>query len=133
MKKPFEYYGIFLPRREREILLSLYGKFIPEGWDEYADHCTLIHRSMPEAEHIPEDILNLFLGKRVEFDIIGWGKSDVAVALKVDLPSFNKVAHITLAVAPRHRPVEANQIQKWYNKIDPLPIIGYFDVRKKHE
>lgn len=129
----YEYYGIFLPDyRKKQLIQSVSSRFLPEDWTIYADHCTLMHHSMPASDFIPSAFLDLFLGKMVEFNVIAYGKSENALAAMVDLPSLNRISHITIAVAPGHKPVESNEIIDW-TYIEPFRLSGYLDVRFRHE
>ncbi len=129
----YEYYGIFLPDfRKKELIQSVSSRILPDDWTIYADHCTLVHCLMPDADFVHTEFLDLFLGKWVEFRVIAYGRSENALAAMVDLPSLNKISHITIAVAPGHKPVESNDITEW-TFIKPFKMSGYLDVRFRHE
>lgn len=55
------------------------------------------------------------LGSPVELFVEGVGQSERAYAVKVrgSVGCFNKIPHVTLAVAPGHRPVDSNTITEW--------------------
>lgn len=110
------YYGLFFSSHTKSFILKKFGYLIPEGWKVYADHVTLIHSSNKDFDKISA-LLSAFVedDTEVAVPIIGYGISENAIALKVDLPSFNKVTHITLAVRPGHTPVESNEIKEWYS------------------
>ena len=133
----FEYYGIFLDEKEREHLLQTAKDLVDweKKWEEYkvyADHCTLIHRSEDNWTVVP--FLDLFLGRQVEFDVIGYGESDEAFALLVNLPSMNDVSHITIACRKDIPPVASNYIADWkyFGKCDIHSFSGYLGVREHH-
>ena len=107
--KNYDYYGVFLDDDDKDLLL--YGANVPKDWRIYCDHCTLIHHSCENQTIVP--FLDAFLGTRVRFFIVAIGKSENAIAYKVSLPSMNETAHITVAVAPGHKPVESNDIKNW--------------------
>ena len=61
-------------------------------------------------------------GHKVSFKVIGFGISPYALAAMVDLPSENEMSHITLAIAPGHKPVESNNIKDWFIFEDEQPV-----------
>tara|TARA_Y100000310_G_scaffold341656_1_gene441524 strand:- start:1928 stop:2575 length:648 start_codon:yes stop_codon:yes gene_type:complete len=60
------------------------------------------------------------LGAPVSLNVVSWGKSDKAIALKVELPPGttveNPIPHITLATTKEGKPVDSNQIEEWDNE-----------------
>lgn len=113
--KDYNYYGVFLLDSEKKRLKELFWDILSfrylEGWKIYCDHCTILHKT-----HENQDIrkyLDLICGHPIKFYITGVGVSDNAIAALVDLPSENKVSHVTLAVAPGHKPMESNDIEDW--------------------
>ena len=81
----------------------------------------------PEAETFFQKVIIPLDKEPVDIDVIGIGTSDRAVALWVDAtikPLVNKVAHITVAVAPGAKPVESNYIKKWKRLKTPFKIKG---------
>lgn len=119
----YEYLGVFIDDRTKEKLLKVIGAVIPENWKVYLDHCTLVHCSNPDQTVVP--FLELFIGTNVRFNVTGYGKSKRACAFMVDLPSMNKVSHITIACAPGAKPVESNDIQDWYPFYEPVECWGW--------
>ncbi len=114
--KNYIYYAVFFDDNTKKRLEE--STDIPDGWKVFCDHCTLIHHTCDEQLIVP--FLDMFIGKTVAFNVIGYGKSDYAMAYIVDIPSMNKVSHITIATAPNHPPVESNQITDWFYFPDPL-------------
>ena len=125
----FDYYGIFLDDESKKILLSACPLNEIKGWTIICDHVTLIHHSADSYAIVP--FLDMFLGSKVTFNVLGWGKSENALALIVDVPSMNKVSHITIAVAPGKKPVESNYIKDWHYQPLNVAVKGYLDVRLK--
>ena len=122
----YDYYGIFVHQKDRESLRRCAN--IPDGWKKYCDHCTLIHHSCKDQTIVP--FLDLFIGNFVSFRVIAIGRSEYAIAYMVDLPSMNKTAHITVAVAPGHKPVESNDIVDWnYRDIPDKIFYGHLGVK----
>jgi hypothetical protein len=67
---------------------------------------------VPGLDGLTEDML----GTPTELTVEAFGESERASAVKVkvtNVPSFNKVPHVTLAVAPGARPVDSNFIREW--------------------
>ena len=72
----------------------------------------------------------MVIGHPIKFYVIGYGISENVLAAMVDLPSENAVSHITLAVAPGHKPVEANDIEDWIIFNDKkLPFLGILNKK----
>lgn len=113
--KDYNYYGVFLLDSEKKRLKEMFWKILSpkylEGWKLYCNHCTILHKSHKNQES--RKYLDLICGHPIKFYVIGVGMSDDAIAALVDLPSENKISHITLAVAPGHKPVESNDIEDW--------------------
>ena len=113
--KDYNYYGVFLLNSEKKRLKEMFWDILSsrylEGWKLYCDHCTMLHKTHSNQE--PRKYLDLICGHPIKFCVIGVGVSDNAIAVLVDLPSENKISHITLAVAPGHKPVESNDIDDW--------------------
>lgn len=128
MRKDWNYAGIFLEKSTQDNLLGKLSKFIPDGWKTYCHHETLIYNDgSPEAETFFQKVIIPLDNEPVDIDVIGIGISDRAVALWVDTtikPLVNKVAHITVAVAPGAKPVESNYIKKWKRLKTPFKIKG---------
>lgn len=104
--------------------------FIPylREWKIYCDHCTVLHHT--NEDQSSREWLEPMVGQPVKFNVIGFGVSEHCVAVMVNLRTQNKVSHITLAVAPGHRPVESNDIVDWVTFSDERPsFIGILDKR----
>ena len=128
MRRDWNYAGIFLEKSTQDNLLRKLSKFIPDGWKTYCHHETLIYNDgSPEAETFFQKVIIPLDKEPVDIDVIGIGTSDRAIALWVDAtikPLVNKVAHITVAVAPGAKPVESNYIKKWKRLKTPFKIKG---------
>lgn len=115
MKSDYNYYGVFLLDSEKKRLKELFWDILSlpylKGWKIYCDHCTILHKTHENQEI--RKYLDLIVGHPIKFKVIGFGISEYAIAALVDLPSENKVSHVTLAVAPGHNPVESNNIEDW--------------------
>ena len=115
----YEYYGATVSEDMSKFLLQHFGHLIPDGWKPFAHHMTIIHSSRPNAEL--EAWAEEHLNQTVELEVNQIGISEAAIALKVSggAPSANARPHITLAVAPKAKPVQSNQIEDWQN-ISPM-------------
>ena len=125
--KDYNYYGVFLLKSEKERLKNMFWDILSmpylEGWKMYSDHCTLLHHT--NQDQSSRKYLDMVIGHPIKFNVIGFGVSEYCLAAMVDLPSQNEISHITLAVAPGHKPVESNDIEDWIvfsNK--KLPFMG---------
>lgn len=120
----FTYYGIFVSKLMHNSILEDMKNIIPQGWKIYADHCTLLHCSDKEnAKYAP--LFEKLLDTKMEMRVTAIGKSDKALALRVEAPSCNKIPHITIAVAPDAKPVESNDITEW----TPIQESLQFNIR----
>ena len=77
----------------------------------------------PQREDVMEYINNN-MGKEVEFTAVELGKSDTVMAVKVrtDIPSNNKITHVTLAVSPNGKTVQSNFITDWKPLPEPIKL-----------
>lgn len=128
MGKKWTYIGAFLNDYVKTNLLDKYKEHIPEGWKLYGDHATFAFNNGSE---LAEAIFNHYkdaIGVSLMLSSVGLGKSDRAIALKIDatgLPCANHIMHITLAVAPEAKPVESNNIIDW----SPLTVTDMLPAR----
>lgn len=134
----WQYYGLFLDEETKEKLRD----FIRQGewWytfkrkeKEYLDHCTLLHisQSSTPSGHPRMCLLNSLLKKgdtkhNIIIDAIGI--SGKAMAFRVIFPkksrvsSLNEMPHITICTFNGGKPVESNNITKWYPFDEPIEI-----------
>lgn len=101
------YSAVVLDEKSRSRLLAAFGSVLPEGWTPIAHHMTIsFGKSVPNKED---------LGKTVQLKVTELGKSDMAIAVRVDgYPSKNEIPHITLGVNPEGgKPVMSNLITDW--------------------
>lgn len=104
------YSAIVLDDKSRSKLLVALGHHIPAGWKVIAHHLTVAF-----GKPFPESIKN-FLDANCELRAVEIGKSDMAIAVKVEgCPTENAIPHITLAVneAAGGKPVMSNAITDW--------------------
>ena len=102
------YSAVVLDDKSQKELLSRFKDSIPEGWKPFAHHMTIVFgKGLDNKSEV---------GKSVELTVTELGKSDKAMAVKVEgYPSTNKIPHITLAVNTSEggKPFMSNQITDW--------------------
>jgi len=102
------YAGVILSDESKSKLLSLVEDYIPDGWVKYAHHMTISFGG-PLTNRAE-------IGKPVQLRATAIGKSDMAIAVKVEgYPSNNDIPHITVAVnvAEGGKPFMSNKITDW--------------------
>lgn len=127
------YYCIELLDSEKKRLKNMFwdniAKVYLDGWKVYCDHCTLIHSSNKDWETISK-YLDLVDGHPIKFNVYGLGMSEHAIAVMTDVHSQNAISHITLAIAPGHKPVESNDIEDWIVFKKKYSFIGLLKKKK---
>lgn len=108
------YYCIELSRETQNKILKVFNEFfaVPMDWKVYCDHITLIHSSNKDWRTVSKILMN-FIGHKVSFKLNGIGYNDSVMALAVSTYTANDYSHITICVAPNHKPAESNDIKKW--------------------
>ena len=119
----FEYYGVVLNDKSHNLALERTSHMRPDGWKIYAHHMTITHvadRNVPLQKWAEEH-----LGAISTLKAVRVGFSDKALALEVesDVPSSKPIKHVTIATSPKGKPVESNNITKWFD-IEPFELIG---------
>jgi hypothetical protein len=120
-KKPI-YYGAFLYPESHYELLNHFRSSIPEDWKTFAHHMTLLFGKNKNPE--VEEFIKNNMGKDVILQVGRLGISDDAIAVDIysDVPSDNKIPHITLAVPPGGKPVNSNKITEWEPVNEPISL-----------
>lgn len=102
------YSAVILDKASQLQLLShTFPIATPAGWKTFAHHMTIAFgKGVKDKSE---------LGKKVTLTVTHVGKSDMAMAVKVEgYPSDNAIPHITIAVNPDGgKPVMSNDITKW--------------------
>ena len=108
------YWCIKLSEEIQHRVMKVFNTFftVPAGWTKHCDHITLIHSSN-EHWFAVTGLISNFLGKSIDFNIIGVGHDKNVMALEVSAHTANERAHITICTAPGHKPVESNDIKNW--------------------
>lgn len=116
LNKNILYTAVVLTEKSRGILLSKLGSYIPEGWKTIAHHMTITF-----GKPLSDLGLELYNGVEVDLRVVALGKSDKAIAAKVEgFKTKNKIPHITLAINVENggKPVDSNKITDW----EPIDI-----------
>lgn len=135
MDKTWTYYGAFLDDETRKQLLLRYKDLIADDWKLYCDHATLAFNDGTERSEEIAEYYKSMLGDEIELRIVGYGRSEETVALKLapDYRTANKIFHITLATCPWGKPVKSNFITYWKPLHEVMTVkakIGYFHKGK---
>lgn len=123
MEKKWLYYGVFFAEPTRKFLISKAKEFtkIPETWNIYADHMTIVFNDGSERKNEIAEALNNVLGMYQQLCVTSIGISDEAIAFEVNnYNTQNEHSHITIATAPGSKPVKSNNIIEWF------PIDGFY-------
>lgn len=127
----WQYYGVFLDDKSKSIIVREFRDLIPSDWKKYADHITVQYNDYSQDAISKGRALSSKLGHEYSAQIVAVGKTDTAIALKVDgIETANKIAHITLAVSPEGKPVDSNKITEW-NPVGPIEINGALGLSYK--
>lgn len=126
---PIQYTGIMIDELKAKKMLEMYSQYIPDDW-EIVDK---LHVTIKLGELKDYDKMKNYLGWPIHVIGTHIGVSDMAIALKVDLPneikSKNKIPHITLAYNKKNggKPKDSNDIVNWEQLKRPIRIRGIFD------
>ena len=122
-----QYIGVFLDDASKQKLLGAVSDFIPADWKTYAHHMTILFGK--NKNPVVEDYIKTNIGKTVLLNAVSIGISADAIAVKIssEVPSDNKMPHITVAVPPRGKPVNSNNITEW-KSISPIELKGKIDA-----
>lgn len=128
----FHYFGLFLDTNTKNKLMNIltdnidYNIALNVADKIFIDHCTLLHVSQLHGNSEVFNDLNNRLGENIQIKIEGIGISDKAMAFKVALPrnvySINKTPHITICTFNGGKPVESNNIIKWFLLEEPIQV-----------
>lgn len=128
----FHYFGLFLDANTKNKLMNIltdnidYNIALNVADKIFIDHCTLLHVSQLHGNSEVFNDLNNRLGENIQIKIEGIGISDKAMAFRVILPkniySINKNPHITICTFNGGKPVESNNITKWFLLEEPIQV-----------
>lgn len=136
----WQYYGLFIDKETHDKLIDVLVDYhwigtLNNSEREYLNHCTLLHKSQASTPsgHPQMCFLNSLIKKgliKYKIKITAIGVSDKAMAFKVVLYrkekpriySYNDSPHITICTFNGGKPVESNNITKWYPLDEPIEI-----------
>lgn len=127
MDKKWIYYGVFFAEPTKNFLINKAKEFtdIPEKWNLYADHMTIVFNDGNDGKNEIAAALDNVLGMYQQLCVTSIGISDEAIAFEVNnYKTQNEHSHITIAIAPGSKPVKSNNITDW------LPIDGFYVTGK---
>ena len=122
-RKPI-FWAVYLHPESHGILTSSLEQEIPEGWKLFAHHMTIAFGNI-KGDDVKEFIDNN-LGQEAELTAVAVGMSDEAMAVRIEsnVPSDNKIPHITVAVPEGGKPVKSNFITNWKKLDTPIKLKG---------
>lgn len=134
MNKKVLYTALVLDEKSREQLLERFISDVPGRWKILAHHSTIYFWTQ-ETERL-KNWCKENEGRVYDLLITEIGRSDKALAVKVEsqVPSANKVKHITLACSESGAPKDSNFITDWRRLPCPIKVTGkvkffYRDVK----
>lgn len=115
------YSALVLTDESHDKLVRTYQDKIPSDWETLAHHMTInMGRLKPEYEH--------FLGSFHDLVVKEFAINDLVAAVKVeaDVPTVNKIPHVTLAVNRKDggKPVMSNKLTNWTPVEEPIILRG---------
>lgn len=126
--KNWLYFGVFIDDKAKQINLNTlqeYNITIPKDWNVYNHHMTIAFNNQSELAKELYDMYKLHFNTTINIMVNGIGISDKAIALRINfqLPTANKITHITMAVSKDGKPRFSNDITNWMD-IKPYTITG---------
>ncbi len=113
-KEIVEYTGVHLNKESHRKLLELFPP--KQNWAKKAHHMTMCLGEIGETT-FPAGVEkeSYRLGREVELEVVAYGEDEKASAVKVvcDVPTLNKIPHVTVSISPIGKPVDSNAIEKW--------------------
>ena len=113
------YSGVVLDSKSKGILLEKLSRVIPQGWNLFAHHMTIVFGQGVSNKNE--------VGKAVSLTATEVGISDMAIAVKVEgYPSNSAIPHITVAVntAEGGKPFMSTKITDWEALREPITLNG---------
>lgn len=114
------YTALVLDAASQQKLITSFKGVIPATWKVIAHHMTI--NMGPAVSPVKEH-----LNQPAKLTVIALGQDDKVMAAQVvsDIPSANKVKHITLAVNTQAggKPVMSNNLTTW-NQVSPIELTG---------
>lgn len=125
MEKKILYKALVLEPSEQRKLYEYMETLIPKGWYTYCHHMTIVFGDPKDKDEV-DIFVDENEGKEFEMNVTHIGDSDkcIAVMVETNVPSKNKIKHITVATSPDGKPYESNLITNWKTVNKPLKLTG---------
>ncbi len=122
MAKAIEYTAVKLDDDSHKALAQL----APQGWKVFAHHMTIIPPTLQQTE--PRYNYPKYpIGSEITFEAVAMAKNDkvIAVQIKTDVPTKNKIPHITIATNNGGKAMESNDFSKKdFKRMKPIKLKG---------
>ena len=117
--KKISYTAVVLDEKSHSTLLQVLGPMIPKDWKIYAHHMTINMGPIDNKD---------LLGESAELQVTSFAKDNLVMAVGVnsDIPSTNKIPHVTVAVNVNAggKPFLSNKLTDWKPLGFPLTLTG---------
>lgn len=98
-------------------------------WKVYCEHCTLEFKPKETSDILQFCKENKGKTFKLEVTHIGYSEKAIAVVVKTNAPSVNKVKHITLATNPKGgKPYDSNLIEHWEKLDKNILLSGKIEI-----
>ena len=114
------YTAVVLEPESSQFLLDKFRDLVPEGWKKYAHHMTINMKTINDGP------ANGLLGYKTTLKVVSYAKNDkvLAVEVQTDVPSENKIKHVTIATSPTGKPGESNDLTDWIRLQEVIILHG---------
>jgi hypothetical protein len=105
MAKAIEYTAVKLDDSSHQTLAQL----APQGWKVFAHHMTIIPPTLQQTE--PRYNYPKYpVGSQVSLEAVAIAQNDKVIAVKIesDIPTKNKIPHVTIATNAGGKPMDSN-------------------------
>jgi hypothetical protein len=116
------YVAVVLNHESSELLKEKFE--IPKNWKVYCHHMTI------NLGNLDQNFLgNLNLNNEVLLKAVTFSQDEkcMAVGILTDVPSKNRIKHITIACSPIGKPKDSNQLINW-EPIPELKLTGFIQI-----
>ena len=131
MAKGIEYTAVELDDNSHQAL----AKLAPQGWKAFAHHMTIIPPTLQQSE--PRYNYPKYpLGSEVPLKAVAIAQNDKVIAVKIesDIPTKNKIPHVTIATNAGGKPMDSNNFgESDFKPLDkPISLSGVIkEIPKK--
>lgn len=122
MAKAIEYTAIKLDDDSHKALAQL----APQDWKVFAHHMTIIPPTLQQTE--PRYNYSKYpIGSEITFEAVAMAKNDkvIAVQIKTDVPTKNKIPHVTIATNNGGKAMDSNNFgEEDFKPMKPIKLKG---------